>query len=126
MGNKTIAFVCILKTGKLYEHDMAANALQENNIPFYKESESSSVLRFAMPFQPSMGPGEFYSILVPEQRVNDAKRNLRNLPIEITTKPDIWHYGASEKSKKHWKIYVWFALGTSAIVLLFQIINYIK
>ena len=126
MEKDTINFVCILKTGKLYEHDMAANALQENNIPFYKENESSSGLRFAMPFQPSMGPREFYSILVPEQRVDDAKRILRNLPIEITTKLDIWYYGESEKSKKHWKIYVWFALGTSALVLLFQIINFIK
>jgi len=37
MGNKTVAFVCILKTGKLYEHDMAANALQEILFPFIKK-----------------------------------------------------------------------------------------
>jgi hypothetical protein len=60
----TNKFVCVLKTGKLFEHDLASNALTEHGIPFHKQLETSSGLRLAMPFQPSMGPGTWYNILV--------------------------------------------------------------
>jgi hypothetical protein len=34
-------FVCVLKTGKLFEHDIASDALKERKIPFYKQLETS-------------------------------------------------------------------------------------
>lgn len=114
--------VCILSTGKLYEHDMAANSLKENAIPFYKQMENSSGLRLAMPFQPAMGPGTYYNILVPRPFTDEAKRILEELPIDVTTEPDIWHFGASEKVKRGWKIYIWFCLILGLFVFLFDII----
>ena len=115
--------VCILRTGKLFEHDMAANALKENNIPFYKQMETSSGLRIAMPFQPAMGPGAYYNILVPSKFVEEAKIIIGNLPIDLTVEPDIWHFGANEKIKKGWKIYVWLFLAFSLIAFAAGIIK---
>ncbi len=110
MGNKSRDHIVILKTGKLHELDMATNLLSEKEIPFYKECENSSGLRMAMPFQPSMGPGEWYSVLVHKNIEDKAKEELKNLPFEITTEPDIWNFGANEKSKKGWRIYAWILL----------------
>jgi hypothetical protein len=44
-------YIYILKTGRLLDHDLAANALSENNIPFYKQMETITGLKLAMPFQ---------------------------------------------------------------------------
>ena len=92
--------VCILRTGKLFEHDIAAIALTENDILFYKQLETSSGLRLAMQFQPAMGPGTYYNILVPAQFAKEAKQLLDELPIDVTTEPGIWHFGATEKTKR--------------------------
>ncbi len=124
MNNDNTSFVCVLKTGKTYEHDMAANALLDNGIPFYKEQETCSGLRLAMPFQSSMGPGAYYSILVPEQAIDDAKNILNELPIDLTTEPDIWHFSPNEKAKRYWKIFIWLNLGIALMFLIFQLINY--
>jgi hypothetical protein len=115
--------VCILKTGKLFEHDMAANVLKENEIPFYKQMETSSGLRLAMPFQPAMGPGTYYNILVPRPFAGKATRVLEELPIDLTTEPDIWHFGANEKVKRGWKIYIWLILLLSLFGFLINIID---
>ncbi|MBU4485883.1 MAG: hypothetical protein KKD38_03050 [Candidatus Delongbacteria bacterium] len=108
--NPTNDYICILKTGKLLEHDLASNALKEKAIPFYKQVESSSGLRLAMPAQPAMGPGTYYNILVPRPFADEAINVLKELPIEMTTEPENWHFGASEKVKTGWKIYIWIIL----------------
>lgn len=114
--------VIVFKTGKLYELDLATEALKENNIPFYRQSESSSGLRFAMPAQPTMGPGTWYSILVPEIAVEDAKAILAELPFEISTNPDLWDFGPDVNVKKGWKIYGYFILAISIILLIAYVI----
>jgi hypothetical protein len=115
--------ICILRTGKLFEHDITINALKENDIPHFKQMETSSGLRLAMPFQPAMGPGTYYNILVPKQFAEKAKEILKELPIDVTTEPEIWHFGASEKSKKGWRFYVWFVLGLTFIVFLANLLQ---
>jgi hypothetical protein len=113
--------VCVLKTGHLYEHDMAVVALKKQGIPFYNETESSRGLRQAMPLQPSVGPGTFYSILVPSKFVETAKQILEELPFEITTNPDVWDFlpDKHKKLKKYWKVYAWICV----IILLFSLIQ---
>jgi hypothetical protein len=49
-----IRFYCVLKTGRLLDHDLAVNVLTEHGIPFFRQMESVSGLTLAMPFQPSM------------------------------------------------------------------------
>jgi hypothetical protein len=68
---------------------MAANSLGDEGIPFFKQTESSSGVRTAMSLQPAMGPGTWYSILVPDRIIEQAKSSLSNLLFEIGTNPDI-------------------------------------
>ena len=98
-------FKTILRTGKSYEIDMAANALKEKGIPFIRQEGATGGLITAMPMTPTPGPGVWWAILVPEVAYEEAKTVLSELPMEIQTHPDIWDYGASEKSKRGWTIY---------------------
>lgn len=110
----------ILKTGKLHELNMASTILSDRGIPFYKEEETVSGLKTAMPFQPVMGPGTWYSILVPEIAFDDARLILSELPFEITVDPDIWHFESSSKTKRRWKIISWIIIGTGIAMMLSQ------
>ncbi len=121
--DKKCNHVCILRTGKLFEHDIAANALKESGIPFYKQMETSSGLRLAMPFQPAMGPGTYYNILVPSKFADKARKLLEELPIDVVTEPDIWHFGASEKTKRGWKLYIWLILAFTLFAFIANIIQ---
>ena len=107
--------IVIFKTGQLYELDMASNLLSENGIPFYKENVNSAGLRLAMPFQPIMGPGEWYSILVHKDIAENTKELLSTLPFEITTEPSIWDFNENLKSKKRWKFFILILLFVSAL-----------
>jgi hypothetical protein len=100
MSTSQTKHVVVFKTGKLYELDTASEALKGKNIPFYRQEEASSGLLMAMPAQPTMGPGIWYSILVPEIAVEDAKAILAELPFEVGTNPDIWHFGPDKNVKK--------------------------
>jgi hypothetical protein len=113
--------VCVLKTGRLYEFDMAVVALKKQGIPFYNETESSSGLRLAMPMQPSVDPGTFYSILVPSRFVETAKQTIEELPFEVTTNPGVWDFlpDKHKKLKKYWKVYSWICV----IILLFSLVQ---
>ncbi len=126
MKLKANDFSCVLKTGRLYEHDMAVNTFKEKGIPFYNEMEYSSGLRLAMPFQPSMGPGTFYSILVPKPFVETAKQTLEELPFEVTTTPDIWDFAPNDKIKRIWKIGVWIYLIVGLLVSVFSMFDYFR
>ena len=117
MSDSTRGHIIVFKTGKLHELDMAANALSDEGIPFFKETKSSSGVRLAMPFQPNMGPGTCYSILVPDQLKEHASSVLSNLPFDIGTDPDIWHIGVPEKQKRWWKIFAWLMLFLCAVFL---------
>ena len=118
--------ICILKTVKLLDHDLAANALTENGIPFYKQMETITGLKLAMPFQPAMGPGTHYNILVPERFLEEAKQILSELHIDLTDDSDLFHFGASEKGKAGWRIYVWIILAITAIVFIANIIQNLR
>ena len=121
--NSNNDLICILKTGKLLEHDLAANALKEKAIPVYKQVESSSGLRLAMPAQPAMGPGTLYNILVPRPFMVEGINILKELPIDLPTEPDNWHFGPSKKAKAVWKVYIWIVLAFTSITFLYVIIR---
>ena len=123
MTESTRGHTTVFKTGKLHELDMAADVLIDEGIPFFKETESSSGVRLAMPFQPAMGPGTWYSILVPDPLIEKAKSVLSNLPFEIGTDPDIWHFGSSKKQKRWWKAFAWFMIVLAAVFLCGYVVN---
>ena len=114
----------IFSTGKVYEFDMARNLLSDSNIPFYTQEDSISGLRLATPSTPVAGPGISFSILVPEQAIADAKNVLSELPFEIGTEPDFWHFGAGSKTKFGYRIYASIVLALALLFLGFYIKNY--
>lgn len=115
----------ILKTGRIYEFEMACNALGEAGIPYVKQEESYTGIKTGY-VQRVMGPGCFFNLLVPATQKEQATKVISELPIEVTTEPDIWHYGANEKSKRNWKTYALIVLGILAVglaITLFDLIN---
>lgn len=110
--------IVIFKTGKLQEIDMASEVLADNGIPFYRQEESVSGITTAFPFQPSMEPGTWFTILVPEIAYDDAKLVLAELPFDITVDPDILHFDNSAKTKRRWKIFSWILIGVSVLLVL--------
>jgi hypothetical protein len=72
----------ILKTGRLYEANMLADALTQQGVPFYRREESFSGVQFAMPAFPAQMPGVFFSVYVPEEAAEDARSVLAELPID--------------------------------------------
>ncbi len=99
---------------------------KEKGIPFYNEMEYSSGLRLAMPFQPSMGPGTFYSILVPKPFVETAKQTLEELPFKVTTTPDSWHFVPSDKIKRIWKVGIRIYLTMILLLYVFNMFAFFK
>lgn len=113
--------VLVFKTGKLYELDMVANALEEKHIPFFRQEESSGGVRFAMPFQPSMGPGTGFCIFVPRKAVDDAMEILSGMPFETSTNPSVWDFGARSAARRYWRIYAWVLLVMFGLFLIVQL-----
>ncbi len=101
--------VVVLRTGVLYEADMAASALEEAGVPHYRREESSAGLTFAMPAAPSSGPGVWWAIVVPAAAVDRAEEVLETLPIPRDESPGVWDFKPTPEAKSFWKTY---ALGT--------------
>jgi hypothetical protein len=91
--------VVVLKTGRLFEADMAATALEEARVPHYRQEQSSSGLSFAMPVAPSAGPGVFWVILVPREAATRAQSVLDRLPLEAEESPGVWDFGPTEEAR---------------------------
>ena len=105
-------FITVFRTGQLIHLDWAANALEEADIPFQRREETSGGIRLAMPVAPATGPGQWWSIVVPESLVSQAREVLAGLPIEQTTTPDVWSFQPTPGVKMGWQIYSWIVLGS--------------
>jgi hypothetical protein len=124
MKNHPTDFVVIFRTGRLFELDMATEILEKNNIPYYRQEETSSGLRLAMPFQPTPGPGVWFSILVPKSAVNKANKILSELPFKIEIYLDIWHFSSSKESKSVFRSYSWLWILVFLFWAIFIIIRF--
>ena len=82
--------ISVMRTGHLYKADMADELLKDARVPHHLREESASGMRVAMPAAPSMGPGVWWAVLVPEERAEEARLVLSELPFEITTTPGVW------------------------------------
>lgn len=123
MNSDNANFTVIFKTGRSWEYDIVINTLKEKGIPYQNREEYSSGLRVAIPLRATPGPGTWWSVLVPEKFINEAKTILSDLPIEIKTDPDVWDFTSSKKVKRGWQIYVWIVLSFLVIWLLYDILN---
>ncbi|MDH3268714.1 MAG: DUF2007 domain-containing protein [Ignavibacteria bacterium] len=68
--------ISIFRTGKLWEIDSARDAMKQADIPHFIREENVSGLKTAFPAAPAPGAGIFWSLMVPESVVEDAKKIL--------------------------------------------------
>lgn len=114
--------VVILRTGRLHEFEMACNALEKSGVPHFKQEESSSGLKTAM-YNPAMAPGSFWNLLVPVSEKLNAEKIISDLPIDNTTDPDLWHFGAKPKRKKIWKVCIIIYLFILGILFVYNLLK---
>jgi hypothetical protein len=118
------SFVTVFKTGQLVHLDWASNALEEAGIPYQRREETSGGIRLAMPVAPATGPGTWWSIIVPESSVEQARELLAELPFDQTTTPDVWSFQPKRGVKLGWQIYAGIVVGGMVIALIMQILRH--
>lgn len=94
--------------------DWACAALDAAGIPFQQREETSGGLRVAMPVAPTPGPGVWWTILVPESWVAQAKDVVLELPFDATTTPDVWSFEPKPVGRRLWQGTIWITLGLAA------------
>ena|ERR1700730_17857005 len=97
--------VVVYRSGQLYEVDMVANCLEEDDVPFFRRQESSSGLSFAMPAAPTMGPGIAWAIVVPRSAVSRARGIIRSLPVSQDLYPGPWAFRPTPRVQKVWRLF---------------------
>ena len=90
----------VLRTGQLYQADMADLALREKGIPHFLRQETLAGLRLAMPVLPTMCPGTWWTIQVPKECLAEATDAIAELPFTTSRFPDVWDCQGNEKSRE--------------------------
>lgn len=119
-------FVVVMRTGRIWEVEMVANAFKEAKIPCYQQLETSTGLRVAKEIPQTMGPGDWWAFYVPNRFQKRAETVLAELPIEVTINPDIWHFSTSEESKRFFKTYAFYVLIMFGISFILFIIGLLR
>lgn len=119
-------WVVLLKTGRLFEADLAASTLEEASVPHYREEQNSGGLSFAMPLAPSAGPGTWWVIRVPEADAEKARSILEPLPITTEDSPGVWDFGPSEGAKRFFKSWAFATLVLFAVFLLLGLLSLVE
>ena len=121
-----IRLATVFVTGKIIQFDMAVDALKRARLPFQTQEETGTGMKLSMPVAPTPGPGTFWSILVPEKALPDARQVLSELPFPITTNPGPWDFLPSRLSEEaladargqRWIISIGFLLMSAMIIAL--------
>jgi hypothetical protein len=115
--------IIVFRTGSLVEFDSVTCALKEAGIPFFTRTETSSGLRLATPVSPSVGPGDWLSVIVPRKAAEDARSIVVDFPFGDKTNPDVWDFQPTKKVQIGWKIYIWATLLIIAISAIWELIE---
>ena len=81
------SFVVVLKTGRLYEWDLAKGLLDNEGIPSHGQEHSIGGLVTAIEGAPAPGPGVSFALLVPEQQALRAAALLEAAGLSPGTEP---------------------------------------
>jgi len=125
MGSKKHDMMVTYRSGLLYEVDMVADALENADIPFFRQEEIGTS-RFAMPFQPHQGPGMYWTIIVPRRFRSAARKVISEVPVSKKMYPDVWGFNPSPGAKKFFKAYAVYIFATiifSLIITIFQMLK---
>ena len=117
-------FTAIMRTGKQYEIDMAANTLEEKGIPYMRRQGSTGGLITAMPMTPTPGIGVWWEILVPEVAIDEAREVLSELPMEIQLYPDVLDFTDNKSRRKTIQRIAWASLALFALYYMLIVLIY--
>ncbi len=115
----------VYRSGMPHEVEMVANVLDEAGIPYFRQEEIGTT-RLAMPFQPSMGPGTYWVVIVPATEYQKASELISQLPISHEEHPDVWGFKPAPEAKKFFRYYAIFILVTSVLGLLAFLLDQFK
>ena len=121
--HKSSNHAVIFRTGKLWEFDMARDALKQHKIPSFAQQDNMSGIRTAVDAMPIQGPGVFWNILVPERFAHRAQEILKGCRLDVEKKPLIWDFGPAPESKKFLISYAKLTLIVSILFLIFWAIK---
>ena len=91
--------VCILRTGRLMDADLACSVLEEHAVPFYRGTETSGGLKTAMGVAPTPGPGTWFTVWVPLKAESQAREVLEGLPFDMDREPDVVDFSSSGRAR---------------------------
>jgi hypothetical protein len=118
-------FRVVFRTGRIYELDVAQVTLRDAGIPSYAQEESIGGLVTALPSSPVPGPGVWFNVLVPEERLADARDALSEAPLELDldSEPDVWHFNPGKRARAYWRTYAAVALLISAVMAILELLR---
>jgi hypothetical protein len=116
--NESANHVVVFRTGKVWEFDIARDALRHQDIPFFAQADNVSGVRTAVDVMPTPGPGVFWSLLVPQRSALRAQKILRQCHLDVENTPLIWDFNPVPEGKTFWKLYAGFVLMISILVLI--------
>jgi hypothetical protein len=114
-------FLSVFRTGKVWELDLARDALNKHQIPYFTRTESMSGIMTALDVMPTTGPGVFWSLLVPRETADKAREILRVCRLNVEKEPEIWGFAPESKVKKYWKMYIWGVLILTALLFVAEL-----
>lgn len=118
--------VVVVRTGRLYEADMAAEALEQAGLPFYRREENITGIQLAMPAMPAQAPGMMFLVIVAEESAGQARAIIEELPISQSTEPEFWANHPAPHAKKIYRHYAIVILILTAVIFLIQMLRAIS
>ena len=120
------ASVAILRTGKLFEADLAASLLEEAEVPHFRQEQNSVGLSFAMPVAPSAGPGTWWVIRVPEEAAERARAVLAEHPFELDEPPGVWDFAPTTEARTFFKGWALLWLVLFAAMMAMGVLSFVR
>ena len=115
----------IFRTDQLWQFDTARDALKENDIPFYGQSEGFGGMPTAVSAAPTQAPGVFWTILVPQESWDRANETLSKCRLETLPKPFATDEIPDPEARSFWSFYGRFLILLAAVlVVLWAVLSY--
>ena len=112
--------VCVLRTGRLMDADLACSTLEEHDVPFHRGMETSGGLTTAMALAPTPGPGTWFTVWVPVEAEPEARERLASLPFDIDRQPEVVDFSSSARARVLSKVWAIAVLSLIAIIFYQQ------
>ena len=100
----------VFRTTKQWEFDVAKDALSQNQIPFYSQTENFAGMPTSIAAAPSQAPGSYWFILVPQNAWDRAREVLVEHRLDVAQHSVDEELSAEPETDKASKYFATFAL----------------